>query len=97
MAERKIEHRKSCLVLSARFLVVNGRSRPVAKSAYCIESHLRFKNTNDNWFEYDSTKTIVYDFTAIAFIPKSLQSTVQLKRNQKAIYISWHCMLALIS
>ena len=70
MAERKIEHRKSCLVLSARFLVVNGRSRPVA-----IESHLRFKNTNDNWFEYDSTKTIVYDFTAIAFIPK--HSTVE--------------------
>ena len=70
MAEQKIEHRKSCLVLSARFLFVNGRSRPVAKLAYCIQSHLRFKNTNDNWFEYDSTKTIFYDFTAIAFISK---------------------------
>ena len=33
MAERQIEHRKSCLVLSARFPVVNWRSRPVAKSA----------------------------------------------------------------
>ena len=75
MAEQKIEHRKSCLVLSARFLFVNGRSRPVAKSAYCIQSHLRFKNTNDNWFEYDSTKTIFYDFTAIAFISK--HSTVE--------------------
>ena len=33
MAERQIEHRKSCLVLSARFPVVNWRSRRVAKSA----------------------------------------------------------------
>ena len=30
MAERQIEHRKSCLVLSARFPVVNWPSRPVA-------------------------------------------------------------------
>ena len=29
----QIEHRKSCLVLSARFPVVNWRSRPVGKSA----------------------------------------------------------------
>ena len=55
--------------------VVKWRSRPVAKSAYCIESHTRFKNTYDKWFEYDSTKTIVYDFIAIAFIPK--YSTVE--------------------
>ena len=75
MAERQIEHRKSCLVLSARFPVVNWRSRPVAKSAYCIESHTRFKNTNDKWFEYNSTKTIFFDFTAIAFISK--HSTVE--------------------
>ena len=75
MTERKIEHRKSCLFLSARFPVVNWRSRPVAKSAYYIESHTRFKNTNDKWFEYDSTKTIFYDFTAIAFILK--HSTVE--------------------
>ena len=34
MAERQIGHRKSCLVLSARFPVANLRSRPVAKSAY---------------------------------------------------------------
>ena len=34
MAERQIEYRKSCLVLSARFPVANWRSRPVAKSAY---------------------------------------------------------------
>ena len=34
MAERQIGHRKSSLVLSARFPVVNWRSRPVAKSAY---------------------------------------------------------------
>ena len=34
MAERQIGHRKSCLVLSARFPVANWRSRPVAKSAY---------------------------------------------------------------
>ena len=33
MAERQIEDRKSCLVLSARFPVVNWLSRPVAKSA----------------------------------------------------------------
>ena len=33
MAERQIEHRKSCLVLSARFPVVNWRTRRVAKSA----------------------------------------------------------------
>ena len=33
MAVRQIEHRKSCLVLSARFPVVNWRTRPVAKSA----------------------------------------------------------------
>ena len=35
IAERQIEHRKSCLVFSTRFPVVNWRSRPVAKSAYC--------------------------------------------------------------
>ena len=34
MAERQIEHRKSSLVLSVRFPVVNLRSRPDAKSAY---------------------------------------------------------------
>ena len=34
MAERQIGHRKSCLVLSVLFSVVNWRSRPVAKSAY---------------------------------------------------------------
>ena len=34
MGEPQIGHRKSCLVLSARFPVVNWRSRPVAKSAY---------------------------------------------------------------
>ena len=34
MAERQIEDQKSCLVLSARFPVINWRSRPVAKSAY---------------------------------------------------------------
>ena len=34
MAERQIGQRKSRLVLSARFPVVNWRSRPVAKSAY---------------------------------------------------------------
>ena len=33
MVERQIGHRKSSLVLSARFPVVNWRSRPVAKSA----------------------------------------------------------------
>ena len=33
MAERQIGHRKSSLVLSARFPVVNWRFRPVAKSA----------------------------------------------------------------
>ena len=38
MAERQIGHRKSCLVLSARFPVVNWRSRPVVKSAYLINS-----------------------------------------------------------
>ena len=36
MAEQQIEHRKSCLVLSARFPVVNWRSSPVAKSAKYI-------------------------------------------------------------
>ena len=36
MAERQIEDRKSCLVLSACFPVVNWRSRPVAKSAYLL-------------------------------------------------------------
>ena len=34
MAKRQIGHRKSCLVLSARFPVANLRSRPVGKSAY---------------------------------------------------------------
>ena len=36
MAQRQIGHRKSCLVFSARFAVVNWRPRPVAKSAYCL-------------------------------------------------------------
>ena len=34
MAERQIEHCKSCLVISVRFPFVNWRSRSVAKSAY---------------------------------------------------------------
>ena len=34
IAERQIGHRKSSLVLSARFHVVKWRSRSVAKSAY---------------------------------------------------------------
>ena len=34
MAERQIGHRKSRLVLSARFPIVNWRFRSVAKSAY---------------------------------------------------------------
>ena len=42
MAERQIGHRKSCLVLSARFPVVNWRSRPVAKSAYSYYVYLPF-------------------------------------------------------
>ena len=33
MTERQTGNRKSCLVLSARFSVINWRSRPVAKSA----------------------------------------------------------------
>ena len=37
MAERQIEHRKSSLVLSARFPVVKWRSRSVAKSASTVE------------------------------------------------------------
>ena len=44
MAERQIEHRKSCLVLSARFPVVNWRSRPVAKSAYYKGGETTTKN-----------------------------------------------------
>ena len=36
MAERQIEDRKSCLVLSTCFPVVNWHSRPVAKSAYLL-------------------------------------------------------------
>ena len=36
MVEQQIEHRKSCLVLSAPFPVVNWRSRPVDKPAYCF-------------------------------------------------------------
>ena len=35
MAERQIGHRKSSLVLSGNFPVVNQRSSPDAKSAYC--------------------------------------------------------------
>ena len=35
MAERQIGHRKSSLVVFARFPVVKWRSRSVAKSAYC--------------------------------------------------------------
>ena len=43
MAERQIGHRKSRLVLfSARFPVVNWRSRPVAKSAYFCYVYLPF-------------------------------------------------------
>ena len=39
MAKRQIGHRKSCLVLSARFPVANLRSRSVAKSAYYSKAH----------------------------------------------------------
>lgn len=40
-----------------------------------IQATPNVKNTYDKRFEYDSTKTIVYDFTAIAFISK--HSTVE--------------------
>ena len=36
IAERQIWHRKSCIVFSARFPVVNWRSCPVAKLAYFL-------------------------------------------------------------
>ena len=38
MAELQIAHRKSNLVLSARFPVVKWRSRSVAKSAYLVHA-----------------------------------------------------------
>ena len=46
MAERQIRHRKSCLVLSAHFPVVNWRSRPVAKSAYYLQ-HVLMANVHE--------------------------------------------------
>ena len=45
MAERQIGHRKSSLVLSARFPVVKWRSRPVAKSAYFWTGNFFFPDT----------------------------------------------------
>ena len=48
MAERKKEHRKSFLVLSARFPVVNWRSRPVAKSAYLVAEICFYHTKHDS-------------------------------------------------
>ena len=49
MAERQIGHRKSWLVLSKRFPVVNWRSRPVAKSyVLAVFSSARL----DLWFDH---------------------------------------------
>ena len=48
MAERQIGHRKSWLVFSKRFPVVNWRSRPVAKSyVLAVFSSARL----DLWFD----------------------------------------------
>ena len=56
MAERQIGHRKSCLILSVRFPVVNWRSRPDAKSACHLSAKtpldvhlLKIIGTNKNW------------------------------------------------
>ena len=46
MAEPQIGHRKSCLVLSARFPVAKWRSYPVAKSAYWWERDRVSRRTN---------------------------------------------------
>ena len=45
MAEWQIGHRKSSLVLSARFPVVKWRSRSVAKSAYYLNMDREFKSS----------------------------------------------------
>ena len=44
MAERQIEHWKSCLVFSVCFPVVNWRSPPVAKSAYYLSQKDKTKS-----------------------------------------------------
>ena len=44
MAQLQVGHRKSSLVLTARFLVVKWRSRSVAKSAY-YQDHIQSKAT----------------------------------------------------
>ena len=49
MAERRIAHRKSSLVLFARFPVVKWRSRSVAKSAYYIPNHNYNKIVKSDW------------------------------------------------
>ena len=45
MAEGQIGHRKSSLVLSARFPVVKWRSRSVTKSAYYLNMDREFKSS----------------------------------------------------
>ena len=47
MAERQIVHRKSSIVLSARFPVVKWRSRSVAKSAYRKNGDLNFSESSE--------------------------------------------------
>ena len=54
MAERQIRHRKSSLVLSARFPVANWRCRPVAKSA---------------WFYSKSAPSLLTVFIAASIAP----------------------------
>ena len=71
MAERQIVHRKSCLVLSARFPVVNWRSRPVAKSVYFLHRDFNLINISGHLIESDRLNLILkFLFLFILDLPK---------------------------
>ena len=69
MAELQIGHRKSCLVLSVCFPVVNWRSRPDAKSAYYFSSRGDRSCLSPCLLETTKTPTLIGQWLGGGVIP----------------------------
>ena len=80
MAERPLGHRKSSLVLSARFLGLKWRSRSAAKSAYYVKPR-----ENDPWKnQHDSEAFWHFSiFGSVFFVLKSVLAIARQRSHEK--------------
>ena len=83
MAERQIRHRKSCLVLSARFRVANWCSRPVAKKLRRRRQGERHKSNRFNEQNNNSERASRF-FVHFFAVPAKLRRLLE-NRNGKVI------------